>query len=233
MNCTDANHGYKSGGALSQKATFLTLALATLLLCVANAGATTSLYSNLGPSGQYDSAKYWYVDGANYTDQVIAEQFTPSASMNIADAVLALGNSAGGNNPLNVYLESDSGGLPGTVMDTMVQQGTIPPLSSGGGLVQFNCTSCPVLNAGTQYWIVGYEPDPNTSQAWMWSYQDQPGNLAYNRDGQYQNDWNAIYTTAPGLQVDGGAPVPEPGTLVMLGSGILASAVGLRRKLGV
>lgn len=204
-----------------------------MLLC-ATAGATTVLYTTLGPNGEYDTGSGYFVDGSNYYNQVLALPFTPSATMNIADAVLALGNYAGNNNAVNVYLMNDSGlGYPGgSVLDTLTQVGTIPPFSGGGGLVQFNCTSCPVVNSTTQYWIVALETDPGTEQAWMFAYQDEQGHLAFNQVGSNQGPWNQFDGTISGFRVDGGV-VPEPSTLVMLGSGILAVAAGVRRKLGV
>jgi hypothetical protein len=113
----------------------------------------------------------------------------------------------------------------------LTQQGVIPPFSSGGGLVQFNCNGCGTVNAGTTYWIIAQEQDPNTEQAWMFAYQDQQGHGAFNQIGSNNGPWNQYDGTITGFRIDSG--VPEPGTFVMLGSGILAAAAGLRRKFNV
>ena len=97
--------------------------------------------------------------------------------------------------------------------------------------MQFNCNGCGTVNAGTQYWIVAQETDPNTEQAWMYAYQDQTGELAFNQVGSQNGPWNLYDGTISGFRVDSG--VPEPGTFMMLGSGVLAAAAGLRRKLGL
>ncbi len=214
-----------------RKITLLMFVASIMLVAFASAGATDVLYTTLGPNGEYDSASGYFVDGSNYFNQVLAMPFTPSQSENLSDAVLALGNYAGSNSPVNVYLESDNGGVPGSVLATLTQQGSIPPFSSGGGLVQFNCAGCGQVSAGTQYWIVALEGDPNTEQAWMFAYQDQQGSAAFNQLGSATGPWNQFNSTISGFRVDGA--VPEPGTLVMLGSGIVAAAAGLRRKFNV
>jgi len=214
---------------LSRKITLI--AMLALLCCAVGASATDVLYSSLGPNGEYDTGSGYFVDGSNYNNQVIALPFNPSKSENVADAVLALGNFAGSNSPVSVFLEGDNGGVPGGILATFTQEGTIQPFSSGGSLITFDkCTGTCGVSNGTTYWIVAQETDPGTEQAWFFAYQDQSGPLAFNDIGSNQGPWNQFTGTIDGLRVDG---VPEPGTLVMLGSGVLAAAAGLRRKLGV
>jgi hypothetical protein len=122
--------------------------------------------------------------------------------------------------------------MPGSVLATLSQQGTIQSFFNGGSLVTFNCASCGTVNAGTQYWLVAAETDPGTEQAWMFAYQDQQGDAAFNQLGSINGPWNLFNSTISGFRVDGGT-VPEPGTLVMLGTGIVAAAAGFRRKFNV
>jgi hypothetical protein len=215
-----------------RKFTLLTIVAAMALVLCATAGATDVLFSTLGPNGEYDTGSGYFVDGSNYFNQVLAVPFTPNASENLVDAMLPLGNYAGNNNPINLYLAADDGlNEPGAILATLTQQGTIQPFSSGGSLITFTCSGCGQVAQGTQYWIIGQEADPGTEQAWMFAYQDQSGHLAFNQIGSINGPWNQFDGTTSGLRVDGA--VPEPGTLIMLGSGIVAAAAGLRRKFNV
>lgn len=216
---------------MTRKLTLLSLVAALSLVICATASATDILYTTLGPNGEYDTGSGYFVDGANYFNQVLAFPFVPNATENMVDAVLALGNYAGNNNPVSAYLATDGVGQPGTIIATLTQQGTIQPFSSGGSLITFNCNSCGTVNAGTTYWIIAAETDPGTEQAWMFSYQDQTGPGAFNQLGSITGPWNQFNSTNVGFRVDG--QVPEPGTLIMLGSGIVAAAAGLRRKFNV
>jgi hypothetical protein len=210
-------------------------ALMGVLLCAANAGADTLLYTNLGPNGEYDTANGYFVDGANYFNQVLAEPFTPAINTNISYAELAMGHYDGNNTAVNVYLAADDGlGEPGAIMESMTQVGVIPEFANGGGLVRFNCTACSALNSGQTYWVIALEPDAASEQVWMFAYQDAFGHLAFNQNGSNSGPWIGFDGTVSGFRVyGGGGGVPEPGTFVMLGSGVLAAAGILRRKLGL
>ena len=130
------------------------------------------MYTTLGPGGEYDTANGYFVDGSNFFNQVIASPFTVSQTATLTNAMLALGNFAGNNNPINVFVETDAGGVPGSIIGSLTQQGTIQPFVTGGSLVNFVCTTCPVLDAGTGYWLVAQESDPNTEQTWMFAFND-------------------------------------------------------------
>jgi len=202
----------------------LAIVLATMI-CPVNAMAGSVLYTTLGPSGQYDNTGGYAVDGSNYFNQVIANPFTLSAGGFVADAVLALENVQGGNNPLNVYIESNSGGVPGNVITQLTQVGTI---SSNGGLVTFTCHGVTCSLAPGSYWLVALEPDPNTQQGWFLSYGDQLGTVAYNEAGSPTGPWS----TADGIPLNGfQIDTPEPATWLVLIPGLLGVGYGLRRTL--
>ncbi len=204
--------------------------LAFMLMAFAAHAAGDVLYSTLGPSGQYDSANGWYVDGANYDNQALAMPFTPDESNVVYGARLALGNYAGGNSPINLYIYDDNYGIPGgTQLGILQQQGTILPFSQGGGLVWFRCVACPEVTVGTQYWLVAVETDPNTEQAWFWAYHDQFGSFAFNQFGSETGPWNPITDFVTGFDIE--TFVPEPGTFAMMGTGVLVAGGTLRRKL--
>jgi len=215
---------------------FRRISYVTLVVCLATvlsagyASASTVLYSTLGPNGQYDGSEGWDVDGANFHNQVMAMPFTPNATSGIADVVMAMSNFAGTNSPVSVFLESDNGGAPGSILAGLTQVGNI--VAFPGGLVPYTCSSCPTVDAGTRYWLVAQETDPNSQQDWMWAWNDVQGPFYYNETGSATGPWSADTFIMSGFRVDG-STTPEPGTLVMLGSGVLGLAGVLRRKINL
>jgi len=190
----------------------------------ANAG-TITIYSNLDSSGGFNTAQGWVVDGGSVADQVIANAFTPSQTVTLADAQLALGSILGLSS-MSVYLESNVGGAPGTVLASLTEQGAMggfPP----GSLVEYTCTACPMLQAGTEYWLVAQEPDPDTVAAWAWNDigDTSTGNFDYNDAGSISGPWQVDLGDPRGAFEVQGTSTPEPATLFLLGTALMA--VGL------
>jgi len=211
---------------------FVMVILIGAMVCSVSAAAGDMLYTTLGPGGQYDGSNGYFVDGSNYYNTVTANMFTLGAAGTVADAVLALGNFLGNNGAVTLYIESNSGGMPGNIIATLSQSGTILPWGNGngGGLVTFNCSGAQCALAAGSYWLVAWEQDPNTQQIWDYAYQDNQGNLAFNGSGSPTGPWGSFFDTANAFQIDG-VPVPEPDTLLVLIPGLLSVGYGLRRKL--
>ena len=193
---------------------------------------TIAVYSNLGAGQSFNTAQGWEIDGGIATDQVIANAFMTSITATLSGVQLALGSIVGLNG-MDVYLESDSGGVPGLVVTQLIQQGSIAAFTSagGGGLVTYTCAACPSLVAGTQYWVVAFESDPNTMIEWNWNSTDEVGtgsNFAYNNSGGLSGPWSQDTGDARGaFEVDAVA-VPEPGALWLLASGLAGIALLVR-----
>ena len=177
-----------------------------------------------------------------------AMAFTPTGDYTLdALQILLLGPSLG-TNFATVRLMSDAGGLPGTVLESyqvVLSNSTFDPATVNTGALLsmptvINSITHPLLTAGTQYWITA-GTDPNGSAMWVMSGElanpltGSVGPAAALRD---DGTWvSAVVNPANGstlgsFAVEGTeAHVPEPATLLLLGSGVGAFARrGLRRR---
>ena len=195
------------------------------------------VFTTLGPGGEFDAGYGYYVDGSGYTNQVIASLFTLGAGTTVGDAVLALGNyGSPDDNPVNVYIESDDSGLPGSIIATLSQVGTILPFNggSGSGLITFTCSGAACTLGAGSYWLVAQEPDANTQQVWDYAYQDATANIAYNQVGSATGPWTGpdVYAGNAFQIDDTTSGVPEPTSILLLATGLLGIGIARRRSIG-
>ncbi len=208
------------------------VALFGLLLAAALPIKADTLYTNLG-SG-YNSSDGYAVGyySAGDPDEVIANPFVASETGTLTDALLPLAVFSGSPS-VTVYIESDVSGAPGAILDTLTPTET---LGNAFSLVEFTCSTCSTLTAGTEYFLVALNPVAGSEANWA-LLNGVVGTLDSNEIGSATGPWQEDPDDyISGFEVDGGVngTVPEPSSIFLLGIGLLGIlAVGgskLRRS---
>ena len=207
------------------KKSYFGAAMIVAIMFSASPARATSLYSTLGPSGQFDTGTAYTVTGSDFNNAVIASPFSVSTTATLTNALLGVGNFAGNNNPISLYVESNAGGVPGAILTTLTQVGVLPPLGTNS-LTMFTSGGY-TLTSGTMYWLVAVETDPATFQGWNFAYTDPNNNIAFNLSGSATGPWNQFFGTDVAFQINGTTSVPESGSsFLLLGASLLVVGAG-------
>jgi hypothetical protein len=212
----------------------LLMAVLALGLCGLPAMAGT-LFSDLGPAGSvYNGGSGWTVSGTGTvgTSFSSADLFTVagSGSLAVSQIDLAVSNAAGVNT-FYATIWTDNSGTPGS----QVAGASWNPLSTTTsfgdccGLVSITGITGVSLTGGQQYFMIlgPLSTSDNSWNPWNQNNQGVNGDVQYSTDGGVT--WNDMGSNTTGA-FDVLSATPEPGSLFLLGTGLIGMLGAFRRR---
>ncbi len=209
----------------------------SILICLVIFGAShkcfadSVVYSNIGTGGDvYSDIEGWAVIGAaspyGFGYQLApAFPFTPASTVYFTELDIALKYGGVGANSMTVDLMSDNSG-PGSVLESWSISG-LPFETTCCSLTALSGNGTIPLESGSTYWV-GVLPGADDS------FGSWAGNTTGVSATEFENEgtgWSQHGFNSVGAFEVQGSPVPEPGTLSLLGTGLLGLAGLMRRKL--
>jgi len=191
------------------------------------------IFSNYGDGDTHSTTGGWSalynVQPPYYpteTDWDVAMTFTPTDNYYLDTIEITVGLIVG-DNQLDVWLMTSSNNMPDKIIETFHLSDSMDVHTwDHHDPIIIDSFSNPILNADTPYWLVISTPTEGTAVVWYKNSVGQIGPRAI-WDGY---SWSIANNITPSVFRVNGSPVPLPGAIWMLGSG-LAGFAGLRRKM--
>ena len=173
----------------------------------------------------------------------LAVGFTMTGNYDLDSITLKLNFPNGAtSSDANVYLFSDIGGQPGSMLDTLTYDSG-NTLTKAAALYQYDAPPLVDLNTGSTYWVV-LEFTPDTNLDWVGANPKNPyvstGATFVNTMSNAGGSWSTLNDPSPHtsdvatpfLELDGPDPsaTPEPATFGLIGAGLVGLALAARRK---